>query len=513
MLISNLAHLEDIYDRASEEPVGHRSLIALLFLCIILTLVYVPVVLTPYATADDYGTASVISQGGLAELKLRLIGGRPLDAVLNQIGFSMAEGIESLRYLRVLSILGIILLAWYFSYVLLVTGRGLFESLFLSIIVFTTPAFQVYASWAVAAFYPFAALTAGIALQKTNQLFFTCTWPENRWQTIAGLIEATALLVASLSVYQPAAMVFWAFAAVTLFRPGLPFRSVLLCFIWQTGICVAALVGSYVIYRLGQTLFGTGSLLALPSLRALDVSYKMFWFVREPLVNALNWVVLFPRTWLAVPVAIIVVLGLLLYFEGTDLERFGQLAIALVILPLSYISNLIVAENWSSYRTLSALGAVIVVYMFFALAGYVKLRRRFGAALPVAGLLVAPALLACIIASYNVQTYFASPLYRERMWIHEKLQSADLKLARGIYVVAAEWSQSIAPGVRYDEFGFPFSARDYALKPAVSQMLVELGTGNQGLAVQIVAAEAARRAPEGFLVLDMGRIWSLRFDS
>jgi hypothetical protein len=512
MLISDLDHLHEAPTTARAAAVGDRSRIVLVTLLLIMTIVYAPVFLTAYATPDDYVTGSVVSQGGTSELKIRLAGGRPLDAVFQQITFSLVTNIDNLRYLRALGVLGIVLLAWYFSRVLVATGWGFFESLFLSVIVFTTPAFQVYASWAVAAFYPFAALTAGIALQKIDRLFST-RLPENRWRTVAGLLGATALMVASLSVYQPAAMLFWAFAAVTLFRPGLTFRPVFLRFVWQTGVCAAALAGGYVIYRFGQTLFGTGLLHPLRSQLVADVPKKMVWFVEEPLVNALNWVLLFPRIWVAIPVAIIVILGLLLYFEGTDVERLGQLAIALMILPLSYLPNLIVAENWSSYRTLSALSAVIVVYMFFALAGYVKLRRRFGAVPPAAGLLAAPALLACIIASYNVQTYFASPLYRERMWIHEQLRSADLTLTPGIYVLPSEWYHSIAPDVRYDEFGFPFSARNYSLKAAVSQSVNELRFSKVGIPIEIAASEGPRQPPPGFLLLDMRKIWSLKFDS
>jgi hypothetical protein len=511
MLISDLDHLRDLSETADAVPVGNQYRIALGMLIVALAVVYAPVLITPYATADDYATAGAISQGGISEFKLRLAGGRPLDALLNQISFSVATSIDDFTYLRALGVAGIVLLAGFLARALAAAGWGLFESFFVSIIVFTLPTFQVYAAWAVTAFYPFASLAAGVALWQSEKVI-SGGYTHSRWRTVANALIAIGLLLTAITVYQPAAMIFWTFAAVSLFKPGAAFRTVFLRFMLYAGICAAALVIGYGIYHLGQSIFGTELLHPLRSRIATDIWGKFLWFIGEPLVNSLNLFLLFPRVWVAVAMAVFLITGLLLYFEGNDLERLGQLAIAMFILPMAYLPNLVVAENWSSYRTVAGLSSVIAVYSFFALHGYLKLRRRFGAVPPAAGLLALPVVLASIVAMYNVRTYFVAPLYRERMWINDQLRKADLANARGVYVLPAEWHHSIAPDVRYDEFGIPFSSRPYALKPAISISFNELRAGKSTVPIEIGSSKDPRQAPPGFVFLDMRKIWSLRFD-
>lgn len=42
---------------------------------------------------------------------------------------------------------------------------------------------------------------------------------------------------------------------------------------------------------------------------------------------------------------------MLLYFEGGLGERLRKYSIALCLLPLTYLPNLVIVEDWSPYRT------------------------------------------------------------------------------------------------------------------------------------------------------------------
>ena len=507
MLISDLDHLQDAND-ASHATGYQTARVDFIIFLLTMTLTYVPVLVVVYATADDYAAVNAVSNYGTAELGVRLTGGGPLDAISNRISFSLTTTVDSLRYLRGLSVLGIVLLACCLSRFLEAIGWTFFESVLVSIIIVTAPTFQVYAALSVAAMYPYAALAAGGALWMTEQQL-AATDLRNGAKSALPFLGALALLLVAINIHLPAAMFFWAFAGASLFRPGCTLRVVLLRFGTYLGVCVAALAVGVGLYHLGATLYGTGLLHALSSEIGTDAWSKLGWFVREPLVNALNWAVLFPHGWIAILVAITLMVGLLLYFEGNDYERLGQLAVAIVILPLAYLPNLVVAENWASYRTLCGLSAVVVVYFYLAMQGYLKLLRRFRPMPPTAAFLAVPALVACMLANYNVQTYFAWPLSRERAWIREQLEKTDLKNAKGIYVFPAEWHHSLAPGVRYDEFGLPFSSRDYALMPAVKTLVEEL---KPGMPVEIAPREGTRQPPADFVVVDTRKMWSLRFD-
>ena len=117
--------------------------------------------------------------------------------------------------------------------------------------------------------------------------------------------------------------------------------------------------------------------------------------------------------------------------------------------------NLVVAENWATYRTLSSLSSVVILYTLCACHGYAhSLRWPFapGWAQAVMGSIA----LACVLsAMYHVQTYFVAPQVRELALMRAQLAREELSQARGIYVVCSTWRDTLAPLVRYDEFGFP----------------------------------------------------------
>ena len=100
----------------------------------------------------------------------------------------------------------------------------------------TTLPFQVYAAWAIAAFNVFAALASGLAF-ALGERAFDAQGLFPKWLLAAG---ASLLLLAALTIHQPAAMFFWVFAAVALLKPDMPLGDTLQRFGWY---CVIALVG------------------------------------------------------------------------------------------------------------------------------------------------------------------------------------------------------------------------------------------------------------------------------
>lgn len=96
-----------------------------LFFAALLT-VYVPVLITPYAFYDDYVNLSAAIRGDSSGLLIKkMTEGRPLHAVLlNSISFPMVGEIADLRYLRLVGIVGLSVLAWSVFRVLVRAGWG-----------------------------------------------------------------------------------------------------------------------------------------------------------------------------------------------------------------------------------------------------------------------------------------------------------------------------------------------------------------------------------------------------
>jgi hypothetical protein len=475
------------------------SLTAVLLLC------YVPVLVTQYAFSDDYSVLATDHRGKIElERETKISQGRPTHALLIELFFHN-RNIGNLRYLRLLSVAGIVLLAWSLYRRLLGAEWSSKVSFVVALIVCTLPPFQVYASWGVEAFFPFAALASGGALSLAERAFH-----ERRPFCTLGLAAGAVLvLLLALTIYQPAAMFFWVFAAIVLFKPGASLSSVLHRFLLYCVIAFTALLLGFSIYKLGSAMYAY-MLSPLRSHLSQDIGEKALWFFREPITNALNLVKLSPKRWLAISVGVFMLGGLTLYLEGTAKERFCKGTIALSIVPLSYLPNLVIAENWSSYRTLSALTSVIVIYILFAIWGYGRvLGRSLPAAILTVGLSLA-ALTSSLLAAYNVAVYFALPQYAELQWLRGYLAEQDLSQAHSLYIIRSSWQDSIAPTVRYDEFGTPSSYPPWSSGSMVYLLLYEMNPEHANLPIEVTPNDGPDKPPADALIIDMRKISSLR---
>ena len=470
-----------------------------LFLTTILSLCYASVLVTSYGFSDDYPFFVGILLGGTDDRKAMIAGGRPTYALLTSLSFAPLNAIGDLRYLRLLGVVGITLLAGKLYRTLVLKGWDLYQSFLLAVIICTLPPFQIYAAWAFTAFAPFAALLASLASSLAEQAF-----GEPRPLYRCGFFSASVLLLLlALTIYQPAAMFFWVFAAISVFQPDTTLQHILRRFLWYLASAFTGLILGFGVQRLGMAIYGADRLGPGRSRLTLDLWGKVSWFFEEPLLNALNVVNIFPTPWLACSITIFIGGGLLLYFRGGVKERLLQSAVALTIIFLSYLPNLVVAENWASYRTQVALTSVIVVYAFLALWGYGRLfRRPVGRLILTAGLGIV-ALASSFLAAWNVSAYFAIPQSRELELMRARLVQPNLADIRSIYIICARWYDSIAPGVRYDEFGLPSSAHPWSPAPMVYLLLREKNSERADIPIEIAPANGPADPPPDALVMDM----------
>jgi hypothetical protein len=473
------------------------SLTAVLLLC------YAPVLVAPYAYADDYALLAARARGEMApDLRLKVSQGRPTYALLLDLFFP--RSFAYLGYLRLLGVVGIILLAWKLYRALGRAGWSRDHSFSMALIVCTLPPFQVYAACAVAGFFPFAALASASAFNLAERAFHE-RHPGRTWALVAG---AVLLLLSALTIFQPAAMFFWVFAAIILFKPEVSPSSVLPRFLWYTATGFTGSILGFGVYKLGSARYSY----MVPPLRShltRDIGEKALWFFREPLTNALNLVNLTPDRSLAVSVGVVITGGLILYLRGRAMDWLSKVVIALSLVPFSYLPNLLISESFAAYRTLSALTALTVVYAFFALWGYGRTLGLTVASPMTVGLRLA-ALISCFLAAHNVTAYFALPQSLEIKWLRGYLAQQDLSHRRSIYVISSSPKDSIAPAVRYDEFGLPSSFPAWSSGSMVYLLLREMDPDGGKLPIQVVPAGGPIDPPAGALVVDERRLSSLR---
>ncbi len=500
--LSNQSRFDRLLSTLPKYPLRARELLSyLVFFLLIYSVCYA----VPYGFSDDY--TALYS----AETKTFVSGqftsvvefGRPLLAYLYDWSYSSMHDLADLRYLRVISIIGIALCAWLVYLALRKAGMAFWPAFLIPIVIFSLPSYQLLAAWSQCAYYSYAALLAGSALMLTDRAF-ALRFSKGFWCLVT---VATVLVLASLMVYQPAATMFWFFAAISLLVRQLRVGDIAKRLGLYLAVAVPAFFLEYEsLHVLPQIILGENAVSARTQL-VQDIPGKAIWFLQQPVVNALNLTDLAPTYTNAVLIGVFVLAGLCLYFKGAFGCRLLKLVLALSLVPLSYLPNLVVADNWAAYRTLIVLGPLVALYYALAIIGfinlfdYVSLARLKGAAIALP--LGFFAIYCGISAASNVAVEFALPQYTELQFLNSQLQPVRQLHPHVIYFVPSSWADAIAPIVRYDEFGLPSSYPSWTPQGMVYLTLQESDPADENVQVKIITASEIKNLPAGSVVVDM----------
>jgi hypothetical protein len=440
------------------------ALLGVLFLC------YAPVLRFDYGFCDDfyYLARSLRTDDWLiATMREALLQGRPVDGLLLDLSFLCLHTVSGLVILRAVGIIGAACVAICAYKLLLQTGWPRTQSLCLAVCFVTIPAFQVYISWAVAASHVFPGVGAFLAVVLAE-----------RGIRKAGRSRALLLFAAgvcmffSIGLYQPSAMFFWLFAAIFLFSPRvdtlvdqmLRERARLLAAFFAVFSFACAL--ELGVFEGAKRFFGTAAVLPQRSHLTTHIAEKIRWFISGPLVDALNFQRLQPSSKVALLVFALITIGLLLYFKGNVYQRLIQWTIALCLIPLSYLPNLAIAEDFVTYRTEAGLSALLVFYAFLATVGIAQVLSKPLSRSAVSMLAVLAAGTSIVFASYDVKTFFVLPQTLELGLMNSQL-AGNFGERKRITPVLLKRDDTLAPFSRYDEFGLPSLCQPWVPDPVV----------------------------------------------
>ena len=465
-------------------------------LTLILLVCYAPALLTHYGFSDDYTLLAEGMDGGTSQQWFALACGRPIYSAFLYAAFHSVSHIDQLGYVRLFGILAIGWLAGQFYRALVVRGWNEYQSLSLAVILTTMPVFQLYAAWATLSLHVPGALLACAACSVAERGYEAP--PSRRRGWLAGW--AAFLVLASSTLHQSAAMFFWVFTAITVFRPDATPREARRQLVWHGAICLVGLAAAFGVFRLGTAIVGRLSLDRAEL--TIDPWAKLWWFVSEPLVNALNMALLFPRRRYALLAWVLLAIGLTRYFRGSWTDRIRLGLLAALLMPLSYLPNLLTAESWATYRTTCALTSLVVVYAFFAVQGYGSLlRTRLAARILNSGYCGA-ALVCMALAIYQVQAFVTQPQGQELALLRQQLARADFTHAKQVILLCPPEPPFEAR--RYDEFGNLSSLADWSARPMVSLLLRELDPRRADLPVRSYPATTPFECPPAnAVVLDL----------
>jgi hypothetical protein len=435
----------------------------------VLLLVYAQVFYSDFGFLDDFHLLERSRTDGYLWWPPDTSLGRPLHALGVGFAFGPIEQIEGLRYIRALTVFGIIVCAA-FAYLWISAKRvPRSAAAALAVAIFVGPTFQIYSGWATTVAFPFALLAASSA-----GLIASRALDDPRRRTVIFRSSAGAALgLAAVLTYQPAGMAIIVVAIADLLfdlpEPRLALRRLAM----PALVFVLASLTSFAVLRFGQLPDQTRGDLSG------DFSEKIDWFLLEVMVNSLDfWSVEGSQT-TALLLAVFILGGLLAQAKLVPPRR----TFALFLVPFgaifAYLPNLLTHETWAAYRSLVVLSPFVTIVLAVALRGYWRLgqallsgqRTSLRASMRSASLSIL--LLLTLIVSVKAQSRIADAVVAPQAADFRAVSTQVVSAAREgpVAIVLPEWSDGSVTDVAYDEFGLHSSSVAWALAPMVTSVL------------------------------------------
>jgi hypothetical protein len=385
---------------------------------------YLPVVVADYGYLDDYLLLFDSLRDRTHLTLLDLSNGRPLAVPIHVGTFWLAGDIEGLRWLRLITVLGTAVIAVVVMRLVETSGRSPLVAMCIGATVAAMPPMQVAAGWA----------TCMITIPAMLLGLWAATLAER-----GRLMWATLALTAASLIYQPGAMCFWLAVAIASTGPrAWPWtadriRRHLLPFVAAS---VLALIGWSAAASIGRA-DGRSELSTNPLT-------ELSWLLGQVLPRAVAWEPARVHPMLSAALLVALPVGLFLA------ERRRGLGL-LALVPLSYAPSLVIAGDWPTARSMTALVPVLILLYVRAAEGYAAALRSRGARAAGPYAFAGLATLLLLSAWWSVRVYMTQPQVEELRLV--KTAVAALPPSQDIEVMGSSYFNILAPGMSMDEFG------------------------------------------------------------
>ena len=402
-------------------------------LLIVLTVLftYLPLAIANFGYFDDYFVLNKITHKTILIQSIQ--GGRILSGFIEQYLFSLFNSIYNLKYIRLISIILISFSSVIFYKFLVKAGFRKKSSAVFSLLTAFTPSMQIYASWAVLSSAPLSIILSTVAAFS----FF-------KFKNFKLFILRSILIWLSLLIYQPSAMIYFALIPIIIYsqlmnnRENLHIAKATVYYVFS-GIFGCAL--AYLTLKL-VPIFG----IHMSTRAALVTKFypKLIWFIQFPLIHSTNLLMLQNRY--ITPVAFIL-LFIVLIFISKKARNPLFVSSYLYSVPLSYLPNLVVAENWDSNRTLIGLYVIWCGILFLIIENFAK-KFKFNTVI-----LVIFILALSYYVQKNIMDEFIVPGTMEVSYAIHKIRKINPANNSTVCIIPSHWYNSLARYASLDDFG------------------------------------------------------------
>ena len=413
----------------------NKTIIISIIIFLAIILLYYPLVTANFGYVDDYSFVQSSIKLDNASLMQSLSGDRILSGILTTILFNTFNSINEIKYIRLVSIIFISFSSVLIFYMLFMSGYSRKSSAAYAMLVACTPSFQIYGSWAVLVGAPLSVIFSVLA-----------AFSHLKFKGIKLFVVRSALLLISLTLYQPTAMVFFSFLPFILYQKTSKTKSIE-TYKFSFSYIISGLSGMLLAYlALPITTYIFNIPPSLRSSLATDPISKIEWFFKGPLISSTNIFMMRPQI---IPGLIILILFLSLVVFDKKSRRFEFILSLIIAIPLSYTPNLLVAGDWASNRTLIGLAVIWCGIIFLSINLILDFRRNI-----FIDFFISIFLFSIFLESQNnVMDEFVIPGSIEYAYSLHELRKLDPHNNSTVCVVESRWFDSLARYTSMDDFG------------------------------------------------------------
>jgi len=479
-------------------------------------------ILECYALSDDYYLLYHVSDMYL--VNIFAAAGRVVYGVLTKWLFCQFYYISDLKYVRIISLIGIVIFSQFLYRAYILAGWRKIEGGCASIITCLMPAFGVYAAWATCFMVIYGALVGFISGELCLKSYQYFKPKPARAKGAAILFASILLLMVSLMTYQPSATAFWLFIAIALFMPKKNsedlFLKGLYCLIVFAGITmVYFILFKAKIWPFASQQWGSRGDLTNNPIEKLTYFFKYPFYNAMTLFNILQKKLIISTT--VATVCGVMILGMYRRIRRIKQQKWTFIVILIGMLPLSYLPVLASSMNHPAFRSQGILGSFVIFYLLLSLKEIFNQK-------------VTRIIMPCLLVAFGLMAYknvtygFIEPQKQELELIRNAVRRPLSCQPKEIIFVRSYWSDFLAAKmcrVRY-EYGVPSTCKEW-VPEGMTNLIARKDCGNAFKPIKVknfkynesptikegIPVINAHRLLKGFKIKKINRILENKFNT
>ena len=396
--------------------------------------------------------------------------GRPLFAFLNWIGLKLAGSLESLKYLRLITIIITGLFCWQVYRFLMVNGLTQAISFLIAVLIFTLPGFSVFIGWSITFSQHISTILSFFAGGLAAKVFVKLLNKEelSRSKESAYVFCAVCIQIVSLFIYQGFSLVFIfpAFILVIL-NHEVNFKN-RLKFFWFIIIVFFISLGVYYQFYKSMLWSNQIEMTARGKVGVNDYSGKALWFFGILKEATKLHLLLLKNSFFSNIFSFMI---LLLLIRDLIKKRFLDIFFLIVTTILFILPHLLVSESWGASRNFALIEVGFVFYFLIRISEFIRFTSL--------KIVFVMSTIFIGIMCMNIYEGWRKPMHKDFVYLKEFVKKLPAIQKDTLYISYSQPPMYFHDKKSYlklyfDEFNAPIFFRDWPIEPAIKCMYYDL---------------------------------------